>query len=154
MRSFLTAQRMGDQHRTMMSDTQTKWTGDEILYGNAEQALELATIDGAKALMMEDSDGSLEVGKKADNLLIDRSSESHLTPMGAMIANLVYGNGPNQSAIKAVMIDGEIVVKDGEHQTIDHAQVVKNSDELQETLLDETGARQYLRKRSRFTWVQ
>ena len=52
------------------------------------------------------------------------------------------------------MIDGEIVVKDGEHQTIDHAQVVKKSDELQETLLDETGARQYLRKRSRFTWVQ
>ena len=73
----------------MMSDTQTKWTGDEILYGNAEQALELATIDGAKALMMEDSVGSLEVGKKADILLIDRSSESHLTPMGAMIAKKV-----------------------------------------------------------------
>ena len=153
MRSFLTAQRMGDQHRTMMSDTQTKWTGDEILYGSAEQALELATIDGARALMMEDNIGSLEVGKKADVLLIDRSSESHLTPMGAMIANLVYGNGPNQSAIKAVMIDGEVIVKNGVHQTIDHADVVRKSDELQDSLLDETGARQYLRKRSRFNWI-
>jgi hypothetical protein len=52
------------------------------------------------------------------------------------------------------MINGEIVVKDGIHQRIDHAQVVRDSDELQEVLLDETGARQYLRKRSRFTWVQ
>ena len=71
-----------------------------------------------------------------------------------MIANLVYGNGPNQSAIKAVMIDGEIIVKDGIHRSIDHAQIVRDSDMLQETLLDETDSRQYLRKRSRFTWVQ
>ncbi len=104
--------------------------------------------------MMDDTIGSLEVGKKADILLIDRSSESHLTPMGAMIANLVYGNGPNQSAIKAVMINGEIVVKDGVHETIDHTQVVRDSDQLQDALLDETDSRQYLRKRSRFTWVQ
>ena len=154
MRSFLTAQRMGDQHRTMMSDTQTKWTGDEVLYGSAEQALELATIDGAKALMMDENIGSLEPGKFADILLIDRTSESHLTPMGAMIANLVYGNGPNQGAITAVMVQGDVVVENGKHKTIDHGAVVRKSDHLQEQLLDETDSRQYLRKRSRFTWVQ
>ena len=154
MRSFLTAQRMGDQHRTMMSDTQTKWTGDEVLYGSAEQALELATIDGAKALMMDENIGSLESGKFADILLIDRTSESHLTPMGSMIANLVYGNGPNQGAITAVMVQGNVVVENGKHKTIDHGEVVRKSDHLQEQLLDETDSRQYLRKRSRFTWVQ
>ena len=153
MRGYLTAQRMGDQHRLMMSETDIKWTGEEILYGSAEQALELATIDGAKALMMDDQIGSIEAGKEADLVLIDRTEESHLTPMGSLIASLVYGNGPNQNAIEAVMVHGEVIVKKGQHQSLNHQRIVEKSDQVQEILLDETNARQYLRKRSRFTWI-
>ena len=153
MRGYLTAQRMGDQHRLMMSETDIKWTGEEVLYGSAEQALELATIDGAKALMMDDKIGSIETGKEADLVLIDRTEESHLTPMGSLIASLVYGNGPNQNAIEAVMVHGEVIVKRGQHQTLDHRKIVERSDQVQEILLDETNARQYLRKRSRFNWI-
>ena len=117
--------------------------------------VEVARVfDGAKALMMDENIGSLEPGKFADILLIDRTSESHLTPMGSMIANLVYGNGPNQGAITAVMVQGNVVVENGKHKTIDHGEVVRKSDHLQDQLLDETDSRQYLRKRSRFTWVQ
>ena len=153
MRAFLTAQRMGDEYRRRTSELNSQWTGDEVLYGSAEQALELATIGGAKALMMDDEIGSIEIGKSADLLLIDRRSETHLSPPGALIANLVYGNGPSHASIRLVMVRGKTIAENGKHVNIDHHLVVKNSDDLQETLLDEVDARQFVRKRTRYKWI-
>ena len=153
LRSFLTAQRLGDEHRRRSGTGSTAWTGDEVLYGSAEQALELATIGGAKALMMDDTIGSLEVGKAADAIVIDRRRETHLSPPAALIPNLVSGNGPSPDAIRRVLIAGRTVVADGEHVSIDREQVVAHSDALQETLLDEVGARKYVRMRSRYKWL-
>ena len=51
------------------------------------------------------------------------------------------------------MVHGEVIVKRGQHQTLDHRKIVERSDQVQEILLDETNARQYLRKRSRFNWI-
>ena len=153
MRAFLTAQRMGDEYRRRSADTQAQWTGDEILYGSAEQALELATIGGAKALMMDDRIGSLEVGKDADMLLIDRSGETQLSPPAALIPNLVLGNGVSPESIRRVMVRGRPVLENGEHLSVDRREAVRRSDELQDTLLDEVDARRFVRMRSRFTWV-
>jgi len=124
-----------------------------VLYGSAEQALELATIGGAKALMMDDTIGSLEVGKAADAIVIDRRRETHLSPPAALIPNLVYGNGPSPDAIRRVLIGGRTVIADGEHVSIDREQAIVRSDALQETLLDEVGARKYVRMRSRYKWL-
>ncbi len=153
MRGFLTAQRMGDEYRRRTSEINSQWTGEEVLYGSAEQALELATIGGAKALMMDDQIGSLEVGKSADALLIDRRSETHLSPAGTLIANLVYGNGPSRESIRRVMVGGKTIAENGKHVDIDHRSVVENSDQLQQTLLDEVDARQFVNKRSRYKWI-
>lgn len=153
MRSFITAQRLGDEHRRRASSMDTSWTGDEVLYGSAEQALELATIGGAKALMMDDRIGSLEPGKEADVLIIDRRRETHLSPPAALIPNLVYGNGPSPDAVSRVLVGGRTVVKDGEHVSIDRREAVRRSDALQEELLDEVDARRFVRLRTRYRWI-
>ncbi len=153
MRAFLTAQRMGDQHRRLTADAKARWTGDEMLYGSAEQALELATIGGARALMMDDHIGSLETGKDADLVLIDRRGETQLSPPAALLPNLVLGNGPSPDAIERVMVKGQTVVQNGEHVSVDRREAVRRSDALQRTLLDECDAHRFVRMRSRFTWV-
>ena len=153
LRSFLTAQRLGDEHRRRSSDADSSWTGDEVLYGSAEQALELATIGGAKALMMDHRIGSLEAGKDADVLVIDRSGETHLSPPAALVPNLVYGNGPSPDAVRRVMIGGRTVVEHGEHVSVNRRQAVQRSDLLQDKLLDEDDARRFVRMRSRYSWL-
>jgi len=153
LRAFLTAQRLGDQHRKQMGDARAQWTGFEMLFGSAELALELATIGGARALGMDDRIGSLEPGKEADAVVIDRRGETHLSPPAALIPNLIYGNGPSPDAVARVLIGGKTVVKDGEHVGLDRIDAVRQSDALQAELLDETGAHKFVRMRSPFTWV-
>ena len=103
--------------------------------------------------MMDDKIGSLEIGKSADALLIERRSETHLSPAGALIANLVYGNGPSRQSIRRVMVGGKTIAENGNHVDINHQSVVQNSDRLQQTLLDEVGARKFVNKRSRYKWI-
>jgi len=153
LRSFITAQRCGDEHRRRSSTSDTSWTGDEVLWGSAEQALEMATIGSAKALMMDDRIGSLESGKEADLLIIDPSGETHLSPPAALIPNLVYGNGPSAASVRCVMIHGEAVVEDGEHVSVDRREAVRRSNALQEELLDEVDARRFVRMRTRYEWL-
>ncbi len=153
MRSFLTGQRLGDEYRRRSGDKQSEWTGEEILYGSAEQALELATIGGAKALMMDDHIGSLEPGKDADVLVIDRRGETQLSPPAALLSNLVYGNGPSPQSIRRVLVKGKTIVVNGEHVSVDRFEAIRKLDELQETLLEEVNARRFVRIRSRFNWI-
>jgi 5-methylthioadenosine/S-adenosylhomocysteine deaminase len=153
MRSFLTGQRLGDEYRRRSGDAQSSWTGEEVLWGSAEQALELATIGGAKALMMDDHIGSLEVGKDADIAVIDRRGETQLSPPAAIIPNLVYGNGPSPEAFSRVMVKGRSIVKDGEHCTVDRYEAISNLDALQQTLITEVEVERFVRMRSRYSWV-
>ena len=153
MRSFLTGQRLGDEYRRRSGDSSSEWTGEEVLWGSAEQALELATIGGAKALMMDDRIGSLEVGKDADLVMIDRRGETQLSPPAAIIPNLVYGNGPSPRAINRVMVRGRSIVEDGEHVNVDRREAVRNLDALQQTLIQEVQVEKFVRMRSRYNWV-
>jgi cytosine/adenosine deaminase-related metal-dependent hydrolase len=103
--------------------------------------------------MMDDRIGSLESGKDADVLMIDRRGDTHLSPPSAILPNLVYGNGPSPESIHRVMVRGRTVVENGEHVLIDRYDAVKNLDELQDTLFDEVSTRRFSRIRSRFNWV-
>jgi len=69
----------------------------------AEQATEMATIEGAKALGMEKSIGSLEIGKKADIIILDLNAP-HLRPMHHLPSILAY---------QAIGTDVEIVIVNG-----------------------------------------
>ena len=87
----------------------------------ARQALELATIEGARALGIESEVGSLEQGKRAD-LLVVRMDGPHVEPGGDAWSRLVYGCTSRD--VVHVMVDGRLVVRNGEHARLDHDEVL------------------------------
>lgn len=76
----------------------------------AEQVLEMATIEGAKALSWENEIGSIEVGKKAD-LSIISLKRPHLCPLYSEASHLVYA--AKASDVETVIINGRIVMENG-----------------------------------------
>lgn len=87
----------------------------------AERAFRLATIDGARALGLGDVTGSLEVGKRADIVVI-RTDGPHVEPCGDVYSRLVYACTSRD--VMHVMVDGRLVVKHGEHQLLDREEVL------------------------------
>jgi cytosine/adenosine deaminase-related metal-dependent hydrolase len=82
----------------------------------ARRAFRLATIDGARALGLDAITGSLEVGKRAD-LAVVRIDDLHVEPGGDVFSKLVYACTARD--VTHVMVDGAVVVKDGEHTRFD-----------------------------------
>jgi len=76
-----------------------------------EKALEMATIDGARALGMDEEIGSLEVGKKADLVLFDTAAP-HWQPRHLLPATIVYQ--AHSDDVRTVLVDGEVVVDERE----------------------------------------
>jgi 5-methylthioadenosine/S-adenosylhomocysteine deaminase len=70
--------------------------------------LRMATIDGARVLGLDDVIGSIEVGKRADLVVIDLARLA-ANPRHVLAANLLYSIGT--SAIRDVLVDGEILVR-------------------------------------------
>jgi 5-methylthioadenosine/S-adenosylhomocysteine deaminase len=83
---------------------------------NAREAFTMATIDGARVLGAADKIGSLEVGKCADMVIVDRSHPSHFQ-VEDPYSDLVYSSTGRD--VRDVWIDGRLVVKDKEHQVYD-----------------------------------
>lgn len=82
----------------------------------AKQAVEMATIGGARALHMDKKIGSLEVGKQPDLILICTGA-THSTPMYNVYSPLVYAL--NAHDVLTVVIAGEIVMEVRVMQTMD-----------------------------------
>ncbi|MEE2803702.1 MAG: amidohydrolase family protein [Pseudomonadota bacterium] len=89
--------------------------------GSAEKALEMATINGAKALNMEKDIGSLEAGKKADLAIFDMHRPDWV-PLYNELQNLVYS--AQGSSCESVIIDGNFVMEHKKVLTIDEDEVV------------------------------
>ncbi len=92
----------------------------------ARRALRLATIDGARALGLETRTGSIEVGKRAD-LVVVRLDGLHAGPAGDVFSKLVYACTARDVA--HVFVDGVHVVKNGEHQLLDEDRVASRARE-------------------------
>ncbi|WP_246998377.1 amidohydrolase family protein [Halosolutus gelatinilyticus] len=110
---------MGSQMRVGMQ-VQRMFDNQEILEGNEEVAevsitcrdtLEMATIEGAKALGMEDEIGTLTPGKRADVIML-REDDFLTAPSHDPIQTVVFQSDP--SHIDTVLVDGEVVKRDGE----------------------------------------
>ncbi|MGC8906447.1 MAG: amidohydrolase [Desulfomonilaceae bacterium] len=87
---------------------------------DAKTVVRMATMEGARVLGLSDMVGSLEPGKRADVAVIDMTG-MHLTPMYDMISHLVYcGRG---SDVRDVLIDGQVVVRNREIQTVDQQEI-------------------------------
>jgi len=99
---------------------------DPSLMG-AETALEMATINGAKALGMASEIGSLEPGKKADVVLFDTDTPEW-QPLYCEPYNLVYS--ASGGSADTVIVDGKIVMEHREVKTIDEREVIARIREL------------------------
>lgn len=82
----------------------------------AKSAIEMATINGAFALGLEEEIGSIEVGKKADIILIDMD-KPHLYPKHNLVSAVSYS--VNGSDVHTVIIDGNIIMENRELKTLD-----------------------------------
>ncbi len=86
----------------------------------ARDAVVMATREGARALGLEDEIGSIEPGKRADLIVIDRE-RSHLAPDVDPWSTIVYA--ARGSDVRLTMVDGAILVRDFEPTQIDTAEV-------------------------------
>ena len=82
-----------------------------------EQALKALTIEGAKALGLDNKIGSLETGKQADFIAIQPKGRLHLYPLENMLSHLVYA--VKGSDVQDVYIAGQQVVRDSKVLTVD-----------------------------------
>ena len=80
----------------------------------AATALHMATRGGALAMGLNDV-GSIEVGHKADVVLVDLQQPHLYPPAGDLVSRVVYS--ARASDVRTVLIDGKVVVRDGELQT-------------------------------------
>jgi len=86
----------------------------------AEAVLELATINGAKAMGLENEIGSIEAGKKADFIVINMDAP-HLIPAPDPVSTIVYAAAG--SDVDTVVIDGQLVMQGRKVLTLDEEAV-------------------------------
>jgi 5-methylthioadenosine/S-adenosylhomocysteine deaminase len=95
----------------------------------AEQALALATIDGARALHLESEIGSLEPGKKADLIVLGLDAP-HAVPLYQVYSQTVYAL--KASDVETVVIAGRVVMAHGRVLTLNEAEVIARAREYGE----------------------
>ena len=92
-----------------------------------EDVLEDATLGGARAVRQGKSVGSLEVGKKADVLVVD-TQRAHLVPAGRIVSAWIHNGQP--SDIESVMVDGQFVMRNRKVLTMDEDGVIAEADKV------------------------
>jgi len=92
----------------------------------AKGALEMATIEGARALHMEKEIGSLEVGKKADFVVLNLNVPNAV-PMYDVYSQIVYAL--KASEVETVVVGGKILLKEGQLLTVDEAKAMTKANE-------------------------
>ena len=92
-----------------------------------EDMLEDATRGGSMAVRQQTQIGSLEVGKKAD-LLVVNTLRAHLVPYGRIVSSWIH-NG-QASDIESVMIDGQFVIRSGKLLTLDEGALIAEADRV------------------------
>jgi len=93
---------------------------------NAMQAVRMATINGAKALGLEQDTGNLETGKYADIIAVN-FSELEMSPVYDPVANLVYSSSREQ--ISDVWVAGKHLLKDRQLTTLNEQDIIRKSRE-------------------------
>lgn len=90
-----------------------------------EDMLQDATLGSAMAVRQEKMLGSLEVGKKADVLVLD-TRQAHLVPAGRIVSAWIHNGQP--SDIESVMVDGQFLMRNRKVLTIDEPALIKEAD--------------------------
>jgi len=96
--------------------------GPEVM--DALSVFRLATKEGAKALHLDDEIGSIEVGKKADLVLLNLNSYNNSVSEDekSIYSDIVYS--ANASNVKSVMVDGRWLVMENESMLYDQEKII------------------------------
>jgi len=101
----------------------------------AQQALDFATVNGARAIGMGDKLGSIDVGKRADLVILDGKAPN-LRPLRPdnMISNIVYSS--NAGNVKTTICGGDILMRDRRVLTLDEEEIASKAESAAEELLN------------------
>ena len=99
----------------------------------AQKVLRMATLDGAKALSWDKEIGSIEVGKKADIVIVD-FEKPHLCPVYNEVSHLVYA--AKSADVETVIINGKIVMENRKLTTLNIEKVMKAAEKAKNRLLE------------------
>jgi 5-methylthioadenosine/S-adenosylhomocysteine deaminase len=91
-----------------------------------EDVLEDATLGGARAVRQR-LIGALEVGKKADLLVVD-TQRAHLVPAGRIVSAWIHNGQP--ADIESVMVDGQFVMRNRKVLTMDEPGLIAEADKV------------------------
>ena len=105
----------------------------------AHIALELATIRGAEAVGMGAELGSLEPGKRADVVVVDTSGPNWVPRSPDPVLELVWASDGRD--VRHVVAAGQVVVRDNQCTTVDHAALAAEAADRQRSLLAAAGLR-------------
>lgn len=103
---------------------------------SAETVLEMATINGAKCALMEKEIGSLEVGKKAD-LIILNPNTIHSLPMIDPVANVVYAM--NSENVESTICNGKWLMKEKEILFVNEKEFLEKVKEQSKKVMEKAG---------------
>ena len=96
----------------------------------------MATREGARALGLENEVGSIEIGKRADLILVERD-RGHLAPAADPWSTLVYA--ARGTDVRMTMVDGRILVDSVELTGHDHAAVISEANHAAQRLAKRAG---------------
>jgi 5-methylthioadenosine/S-adenosylhomocysteine deaminase len=113
-----------------------KITKTDPLALNAKAVVEMATIDGARALHMDKEIGSLETGKKADVILIGLD-EPNAVPMYDIYAQVAYAL--KGSDVQTVVIGGRVVMRDRKLLTVNEAEAIAKARQYKKSIAASLG---------------
>ncbi|MBU1206750.1 MAG: amidohydrolase family protein, partial [Proteobacteria bacterium] len=92
----------------------------------SDVVLHMATLGGAKVLGLDKEIGSLEVGKKADIIILDLN-RPHLQPIYNIASHLVYS--ATGADVRDVIINGQLIMQDRQLLTLDETEILKKAHE-------------------------
>lgn len=108
----------------------------------AQEALDMATLHGAKALHWQDSIGSIECGKKADltcfdlnqpeNQVSDLGSKNHALSSESYASSLVYSSGPQH--LQWTMVDGQVLFQKGKMKMMSTQKLIESINKAKASL--------------------
>src|SRR6266496_3432085 len=92
-----------------------------------EDMLEDATQGGARAVRQGTLLGSLDVGRKADLIVLD-TQRAHLVPAGRIVSAWIHNGQP--SDIESVMVDGQFIMRNRKVLTMDEDRIIAEADKV------------------------
>ncbi|PYS24791.1 MAG: amidohydrolase [Acidobacteria bacterium] len=103
---------------------------------SAQEAFEMATIRGARALHLENEIGSLEQGKRADIVIVDLD-DLNQTPFYNIYSDLVYAT--KASDVRTVIIEGRVVMRDRRLLTLNEETIKTDARKYRERIIQSVG---------------